>query len=68
MLILLGNVGLIKFNSFFIAEATFNTLDLVCLTTPSPIAFSLLALKKPLSLSAPIIISATSPSLIFLLS
>ena len=61
-----GNVGLIISSSFLTADATFNTFDFVCLTTPKPIAFSPLALRNPLSFSAPILISDISPSFIFL--
>ena len=61
-------LSLIKPNSSLTALVTFKTFDFVCRTTPNPIALSPLARKNPLSLSGPIIISAISPSLIFLSS
>ena len=60
-----GREGLMSSNSFLILLATSSTLDFVCLTIPRPIALFLFALKKPLSVSGPISIFATSDKRIF---
>ena len=61
-----GSDGLISSSSLFTASATLRTLDFVCLTMPRPIASSPFALRKPLSVSAPISILEISFKVIFL--
>ena len=63
-----GNVGRINSSSFFTASVTLRTFDFVCLTIPKPIASFPFALKKPLSVSAPITTLDTSSNLTFALS